>query len=64
MVAAEEGRTIRPDSGIGINHIIRTSTLRKVNISNHLHEAHGKSSDTQVHNRNIKNITEMAYNQS
>jgi len=63
LVAAEEGRTIRPDSGIGIKPISRTGTRRLVKMAIDYALEHGKSSVTLVHKGNIMKFTEGAFRQ-
>lgn len=61
LVAAEEGRDIRPDSGIGIKPISRTGTRRLVKMAIDYALEHGKSSVTLVHKGNIMKFTEGAF---
>jgi len=61
LVAAEEGRNIRPDSGIGIKPISRTGTRRLVKMAIDYALEHGKSSVTLVHKGNIMKFTEGAF---
>jgi len=61
LVAAEEGREIRPDSGIGIKPISRTGTRRLVKMAIDYALEHGKSSVTLVHKGNIMKFTEGAF---
>ncbi len=61
LVAAEEGRDIRPDSGIGLKPISRTGTRRLVKMAIDYALEHGKSSVTIVHKGNIMKFTEGAF---
>ena len=61
LVAAEEGRDIRPDSGIGIKPISRTGTRRLVKMAIDYALEHGKNSVTIVHKGNIMKVTEGAF---
>jgi len=61
LVAAEEGRDIRPDSGIGLKPISRTGTRRLVRMAIEYALEHGKSSVTLVHKGNIMKFTEGAF---
>jgi len=61
LVAAEEGREIRPDSGIGIKPISRTGTRRLVKMAIDYALEHSKSSVTLVHKGNIMKFTEGAF---
>ena len=61
LVAAEEGRDIRPDSGIGIKPISRTGTRRLVKMAIDYALEHGKASVTIVHKGNIMKFTEGAF---
>ncbi len=61
LVAAAEGRTIRPDSGIGIKPISRTGTRRLVKMAIDYALEHGKASVTIVHKGNIMKYTEGAF---
>ncbi len=63
LVAAEEGRHIRPDSGIGIKPISRTGTRRLVKMAIDYALEHGKASVTIVHKGNIMKFTEGAFRQ-
>ncbi len=63
LVSAAEGRTIRPDSGIGIKPISRTGTRRLVKMAIDYALEHGKSSVTLVHKGNIMKFTEGAFRQ-
>jgi isocitrate dehydrogenase len=63
LVAAEEGRHIRPDSGIGIKPISKTGTRRLVKMAIDYALEHGKSSVTLVHKGNIMKFTEGAFRQ-
>ena len=63
LVAAEDGRTIRPDSGIGIKPISRTGTRRLVKMAIDYALEHGKASVTLVHKGNIMKFTEGAFRQ-
>ena len=61
LVAAEEGRDIRPDSGIGLKPISRTGTRRLVKMAIDYVLEHGKASVTIVHKGNIMKFTEGAF---
>lgn len=61
LVAAEEGRDIRPDSGIGLKPISRTGTRRLVKMAIDYALEHGKESVTLVHKGNIMKFTEGAF---
>jgi len=63
LVAAEEGRTIRADSGIGIKPMSKTGTRRLVKMAIDYALEHGKSSVTLVHKGNIMKFTEGAFRQ-
>ena len=63
LVAAEEGRHIRPDSGIGIKPISKTGTRRLVKMALDYALEHGKTSVTLVHKGNIMKFTEGAFRQ-
>ncbi len=63
LVAAEEGRDIRPDSGIGIKPMSKTGTRRLVKMAFDYALEHGKSSVTLVHKGNIMKFTEGAFRQ-
>jgi len=61
LVKAEDGRTIRPDSGVGIKPISRFGTRRLVRMAIEYAFAHGKRSVTIVHKGNIMKFTEGAF---
>ncbi len=61
LVAAEAGRDIRPDSGIGLKPISRTGTRRLVKMAIDYALEHGKASVTIVHKGNIMKFTEGAF---
>ncbi len=61
LVKAEDGRDIRPDSGIGIKPISRFGTRRLVRMAIEYALAHRKESVTIVHKGNIMKFTEGAF---
>jgi isocitrate dehydrogenase len=61
LVRAEDGRSIRPDSGIGIKPISRFGTRRLVRMAIEYALAHHKESVTIVHKGNIMKFTEGAF---
>ncbi len=61
LVKAEDGRTIRPDSGVGIKPISRFGTRRLVRMAIEYAFAHEKRSVTLVHKGNIMKFTEGAF---
>jgi isocitrate dehydrogenase len=61
LVKAEDGRTIRPDSGVGLKPISRFGTRRLVRMAIEYALAHGKKSITIVHKGNIMKFTEGAF---
>jgi isocitrate dehydrogenase len=61
LVKAEDGRSIRPDSGIGIKPISRFGTRRLVRMAVEYALAHQKKSVTIVHKGNIMKFTEGAF---
>jgi isocitrate dehydrogenase len=61
LVKAEDGRIIRPDSGIGIKPISRFGTRRLVRMAIEYALKHGKKSVTIVHKGNIMKFTEGAF---
>jgi isocitrate dehydrogenase len=61
LVAADEGRQIRPDSGIGLKPISRTGTRRLVRMAIDYALEHGRASVTLVHKGNIMKFTEGAF---
>jgi isocitrate dehydrogenase len=61
LVKAEDGRSIRPDSGVGIKPISRFGTRRLVRMAIEYAFAHGKRSVTIVHKGNIMKFTEGAF---
>jgi isocitrate dehydrogenase len=61
LVKAEDGRNIRPDSGIGIKPISRFGTRRLVRMAIEYALAHRKESVTIVHKGNIMKFTEGAF---
>jgi isocitrate dehydrogenase len=61
LVKAEDGRTIRPDSGVGIKPISRFGTRRLVRMAIEYALEHGKKSVTIVHKGNIMKFTEGAF---
>ena len=61
LIAKEENKTIRPDSGIGIKPISRFGTRRLVHMAVTYALEHGKQSVTIVHKGNIMKYTEGAF---
>ena len=61
LVKAEDGRIIRPDSGVGLKPISRFGTRRLVRMAIEYALAHGKKSVTIVHKGNIMKFTEGAF---
>jgi isocitrate dehydrogenase len=61
LVKSEDGRTIRPDSGIGIKPISRFGTRRLVRMAIEYALEHKKQSVTIVHKGNIMKFTEGAF---
>jgi isocitrate dehydrogenase len=61
MVKLEDGRDIRPDSGIGLKPISRFGTSRLVRRAVEYAIEHKKSSVTLVHKGNIMKFTEGAF---
>ena len=61
LVKAEDGRDIRPDSGIGIKPISRFGTRRLVRMAIEYALEHKKKSVTIVHKGNIMKFTEGAF---
>ena len=61
LVKAEDGRTIRPDSGVGIKPISRFGTQRLVRMAIEYALEHKKESVTIVHKGNIMKFTEGAF---
>lgn len=61
MVKLEDGRDIRPDSGIGLKPISRFGTRRLVRRALEYAIEHKKSSVTLVHKGNIMKFTEGAF---
>jgi isocitrate dehydrogenase len=61
LVKAEDGRSIRPDSGVGIKPISRFGTRRLVRMAIEYALAHQKKSVTIVHKGNIMKFTEGAF---
>jgi isocitrate dehydrogenase len=61
LVKAEDGRSIRSDSGIGIKPISRFGTQRLVRMAIEYALAHRKKSVTIVHKGNIMKFTEGAF---
>ncbi len=61
MVKLEDGRDIRPDSGIGLKPISRFGTRRLVRRALEYAIEHNKSSVTLVHKGNIMKFTEGAF---
>ena len=55
------GRTIRPDSGIGIKPISETGTKRLVRMAIRYAQANGRNTVTLVHKGNIMKFTEGAF---
>ena len=61
LVKAEDGRTIRPDSGVGIKPISRFGTQRLVRMAIEYALEQKKESVTIVHKGNIMKFTEGAF---
>ena len=61
LVKSEDGRTIRPDSGMGIKPISRFGTRRLVRMAIEYALEHKKQSVTIVHKGNIMKFTEGAF---
>ena len=61
LVKSEDGRTIRPDSGIGIKPMSRFGTRRLVRMAIEYALEHKKKSVTIVHKGNIMKFTEGAF---
>jgi isocitrate dehydrogenase len=61
LVKSEDGRDIRPDSGIGIKPISRFGTQRLVRMAIEYALEHKKESVTIVHKGNIMKFTEGAF---
>jgi len=61
LVKSEDGRTIRPDSGIGLKPISRFGTQRLVRMAIEYALEHKKESVTIVHKGNIMKFTEGAF---
>jgi isocitrate dehydrogenase len=61
LVKSEDGRTIRPDSGIGLKPISRFGTRRLVRMAIEYALEHKKESVTIVHKGNIMKFTEGAF---
>ena len=61
LVKSKDGRTIRPDSGIGIKPISRFGTRRLVRMAIEYALEHKKQSVTIVHKGNIMKFTEGAF---
>ena len=61
LVKSEDGRDIRPDSGIGIKPISRFGTRRLVRMAIEYALEHKKESVTIVHKGNIMKFTEGAF---
>ena len=61
LVKSEDGRTIRPDSGIGLKPISRFGTCRLVRMAIEYALEHKKESVTIVHKGNIMKFTEGAF---
>ncbi len=61
LVKSEDGRIIRPDSGIGIKPISRFGTRRLVRMAIEYALEHKKESVTIVHKGNIMKFTEGAF---
>jgi isocitrate dehydrogenase len=61
LVKSEDGRTIRPDSGIGLKPISRFGTRRLVRMAIDYALEHKKESVTIVHKGNIMKFTEGAF---
>jgi len=61
LVKSEDGRTIRPDSGVGLKPISRFGTRRLVRMAIEYAIEHKKESVTIVHKGNIMKFTEGAF---
>jgi len=61
LVRQEDGRTIRPGSGIGLKPISREGTARLVSMAVRYAIEHGRKSVTLVHKGNIMKYTEGAF---
>jgi len=61
LVESEDGRTIRPDSGVGLKPISRFGTRRLVRMAIEYALEHKKKSVTIVHKGNIMKFTEGAF---
>ena len=61
LVKAEDGRNIRPDSGVGLKPISRFGTRRLVRMAIEYALEHKKESVTIVHKGNIMKFTEGAF---
>ena len=61
LVKSEDGRTIRPDSGVGLKPISRFGTQRLVRMAIEYALEHKKESVTIVHKGNIMKFTEGAF---
>jgi isocitrate dehydrogenase len=61
LVKSEDGRIIRPDSGVGLKPISRFGTRRLVRIAIEYALEHKKQSVTIVHKGNIMKFTEGAF---
>ena len=61
LVKSDDGRTIRPDSGIGIKPMSRFGTRRLVRMAIEYALEHKKESVTIVHKGNIMKFTEGAF---
>jgi isocitrate dehydrogenase len=61
LAEKETGRTIRPDSGIGLKPISRTGTIQLVNMAIEYALKNNKKSVTLVHKGNIMKFTEGAF---
>ena len=61
LVQSEDGRTIRPDSGVGLKPISRFGTRRLVRMAIEYALEHKKESVTIVHKGNIMKFTEGAF---
>ena len=61
LVQSEDGRSIRPDSGVGIKPISRFGTQRLVRMAIEYALEHKKQSVTIVHKGNIMKFTEGAF---
>jgi isocitrate dehydrogenase len=61
LVKSEDGRTIRPDSGVGLKPMSRFGTQRLVRMAIEYALEHKKESVTIVHKGNIMKFTEGAF---